>query len=126
MNILAIDYGTKNIGLAWADTAMNVVLPFGVVKNFESGILNLELVDIIKKEKIGKLIVGLPIHAETREETANSKRVRAFVEELKKQIDIPVEFVDETFTTHEAKQMGGEASLDEKAAMLILEDYLSK
>ena len=33
MNIIAIDFGTKNIGLAWCDTGIGAVLPFGVVKN---------------------------------------------------------------------------------------------
>lgn len=122
MNILGIDYGQKRIGLAWMQVGLDVILPFGVVQKTSDEIVPDELFELIKNERIEKVVVGIPLGLEG-EENANTKRVRAFADELKKQIDIPIEFVDERFTTHEANRMGGEASVDEKAAMLILEAY---
>lgn len=122
MNILAIDFGTKRIGLAWMQEGIDVVLPFGVIaredrkKNIE------EVAALIKEEKIGKVVVGLPFGTQG-EETENTKRIRAFADDLKKKIDVEIEFEGEEFTTREAQQMEGDASLDEKAAMLILQSY---
>jgi putative Holliday junction resolvase len=120
MNILAIDYGTKNIGLAWCQTEIGVVLPYG---NMEHGTWSMELVDLIKREKIDKIIVGLPVGLDGKE-NENTEKVKEFVSKLKNETDIPVDFVDERFTSAEADRMGGDASRDERAAVLILQSYL--
>jgi len=117
MNILGIDFGTKNIGLAWCDTDINIVLPFGVVHSLE------ELVRVVKEEKLDKIVVGLPIGV-GGSGTTNIERVKKFAENLKKQVDTPIDFCDERFSSHEADTMGGEASRDEKSAMIILQSYL--
>ncbi|OGH71268.1 MAG: hypothetical protein A3G00_02320 [Candidatus Magasanikbacteria bacterium RIFCSPLOWO2_12_FULL_43_12] len=127
MNIIAIDYGSKNIGLAWCDDALGVVLPFGMVQNADNRTHN-ELVNLIKKEKIDKIVIGLPLGLDGKENN-NTTRVRKFVDDLKKEIKIPVDFVDERFTSAQADRMDGGmagASRDEKAAMVILESYLAK
>lgn len=124
MNILALDYGKKRIGLAWVNTDLGVVLPYGVIANDEGKKKNEELEKLIKDEKIDTLVIGLPVDIETRGENANTKKIRAWGEGLEKTTGLPVDFIDESFTTHEAKEMGGEASLDEKSAMLILQEYL--
>ena len=119
MNILGVDFGQKRIGLAWVQEGLDVILPFGVVKDRK------ELVQLIKAERIGKVVIGLPFGMDG-EENVNTNRIRAFAEELKKEIELPLEFIDERFTTHEANRMGGIATADEKAAMIILESYLEK
>lgn len=116
MNILAVDFGTKNIGLAWCDTGVGVVLPYGVVKKEE-------LADFIAKEKINKVVVGMPLGLDGKE-NANTARVKKFAEELKRQITAPVEFFDERFSSAAADRMGDGVSRDERSAMVILEDYL--
>ena len=123
MNILGIDYGQKRIGLAWVQEGLDVVLPFGVIQKTPDELCPDELVNIIQTEKIHKIVVGLPVGMEG-EENNNTKRIRGFAEELQNKTKLPLEFVDERFTTHEANRMGGVASADEKAAMLILESYL--
>ena len=126
MNILGVDYGKKRIGLAWTDTAIGVVLPFGVVKNNESRIMNQELVDVIEKEKVDRMIVGLPVGLDGKE-NANTTVVRVFVQELKKLVRIPIEFIDERFTSAQADRMsGGDATRDEKAAMVILQSFIDR
>lgn len=122
MNILAIDFGTKNFGLAWVGTGVDVVLPYGCVnaKNWKT-----ELPALILEERIGTVVVGIP-YGPDGEETTNSARVRSFIRELASLVNIPIETIDESFTTREAQEMEGDASLDEKAAMLILSDYLKQ
>ena len=121
MNILAIDYGDKRIGMAWAQTGLDVILPYGLIKG---GVK--ELVSLIKKEHIDKLVVGLPVGLESQEENMNTKKVRKFADKLKKETGLPIEFVDERFSSAQADSMGGEVSRDEKAAMVILQTYLDR
>lgn len=87
---------------------------------------------MIGEEKIDKVVVGFPLKADG-EDTDSTEMVRDFVEELKQLVGVPIEIIDERFTTAQAKQMGGDlpagqagASLDEKAAMLILQHYINK
>lgn len=120
MNILGVDYGRKRIGLAWVQEGLDVVLPYGVVGSLE------ELVEFIKKERIDKVVLGLPLDMEEMTENENTKRIRKFAEEIKKQTNVEIDFADERLTTSEAIQMGGDATLDEKAAMLILQTYLEE
>ncbi len=120
MNILGVDYGRKRIGLAWVQEGLDVVLPYGVVGSLK------ELVDLIEVEKIDKVVFGLPLTLEDLSENANTKRIRNFADEVKKQTGVEIDFADERLTTSEAMQMGGDATLDEKSAMLILETYLEE
>ena len=120
MNILAIDFGTKNLGLAWVGSGVDVVLPYGCVdaKNWR-----VELPQLVLEERIGTVLVGIP-YGPDGEETKNSERVRSFIKELGSLIKVPIETIDESFTTREAQSMEGDASLDEKSAMLILTEYI--
>lgn len=121
MNILAIDFGTKNIGLAWCDTGIGAVLPYGIIKNQDLE----ELSQLIKKEKIDQVVIGLPLGL-NNEENANTKRVREFGDKLKNMIGARMDFFDERFSSAQADRMGDGVSRDEKSAMIILEDYLSR
>ena len=153
MNILAIDYGAKRIGLAWADTALGVVLPFGMIRQSDftrlprpgppasefarrrsragaeatggQGLRIAEIATLVKREKIGQIVMGLPIGLDGQE-NENTKKVREFADQLKSEVRLPIITVDERFTTHEAGRMKGGVSVDEKAAMIILQTYLDK
>jgi putative holliday junction resolvase len=119
MNILGIDYGQKRIGLAWVDTALGVILPYGILNNTK------EVIDVIEVEKIDKVVIGLPLGLDGKE-NENTNKVKKFVDDLQKEVEIPVELVDERFTSRQADVMGGDASRDEKSAMLILDSYIKK
>lgn len=125
MLILAIDYGSKNIGLARASASVDVILPFGKIENKSADFVKQELVKIIKKENIDKLIIGLPFGLDGSE-NKNTERIRNFIDDLKKIINIPVEFVTEVFSSQAGDRMGAGVSRDEKAAMIILQNYLTK
>jgi len=123
MNILGVDFGTKRIGLAWVHKELGVVLPYGQIRGKDKEEMMLNLAKFIKEERIDKVVFGLPLNLEGQE-SPNSRRVRAFVDGLKKNINVPVDFYDERYSSFAADQMGGEATRDEKAAMIILTDYL--
>ena len=119
MKILSIDYGTKLIGLAKWSSDVDVILPFGVVKSTN------EVADLVKKEKFDKVIVGMPYSAEkVNVKNKNVVRVQKFIDQLQADINIKIEIVDERFSSQQADRMVGEATRDERSAMVILESYL--
>ncbi len=122
MNILALDYGRKRIGIAWVDTGINVVLPLGVVENTGDAVYA-KLADLIKKENANTVVVGLPTGMDGSE-NENTKNIRAFGETLQQSITTAVVFFDERFSSRQADAMGNGVSRDEKSAMVILEGYL--
>lgn len=119
MRILAVDYGTKNIGLAWTDTTLGVILPYGVVKNIT------ELIKLIKSEATDQIVVGFPVSL-NGQEGKNTQRVKEFIFKLQKQINVPVKIYDERFSSQAADAMGEGVTRDEKSAMVILDGYLTR
>lgn len=123
MQILAIDFGSKNIGLAWCDTGIGAVFPFGIIKSEDKKKAKKELEQFIVKEHIERLVVGLPYSMDGGE-NKNTERIREFANSLDTKIKI--DFFDEKFSSAQADRSAGGASRDEKSAMIILESYLAK
>lgn len=126
MNILAIDYGKKRIGLACAKEGVEVVLPFGVIDRKKELAFEKKIAEVVKAERIERVVVGLPLDLKGYE-TENSLAVREFVQIMKELINVPIELVDERFTTAQAARLGDDGvSRDERAAMVILQTYLDQ
>lgn len=125
MKLLGVDYGQKRIGLAFADTVLGMVLPFGAVARRTMAGQVTELVDLIRQEKVGKVVIGFPLAADGHE-NKNTERVKELAFELRKRVDVPIEFFDERFSTQAAAVSGGTVSRDERAAMIILEGFLTR
>jgi len=133
IKLLGIDYGEKNIGIAFADTNYNIVIPITNLKSSNKTVF-LEICNIIKEKKIDKIIVGLPLNKDATESKICGK-IKKFVIMLNSFIDIPVEFIDETMTTKEieAELINLKVSykkrkekIDQLSACLILENYINK
>jgi len=131
-NYLAIDYGTKRIGLAWADDLL-IPLPVTAIPGIdESGCWD-ALISEVKKRSITDLVVGYPIHMDGRV-GIRAKEVDRFVEEIEKRLKLPVHRVDERLTSVSARESLGNRSskkgedksgrIDSTAACLILRDFL--
>jgi len=128
--LIAIDYGEKRIGIALSDPMRTISKPYRVLANAE-GFWD-ELNSIITNEKVGRIILGLPLNFEG-EDTQKTMEVRAFGEELTSRVAIPWEFYDESFTSQDANEalkiMGysvreSRKVIDMMAAALILRNYL--
>lgn len=119
MKIIAVDFGVKRIGLAKWGSGANVVLPFGVANDLN------ELIDKIKVENFDKIVIGLPLGLNGHG-NKNVERVKDFGKKLKQKINLPIEFIDERFSSQEADRMCGGVSRDEKSAMVILNTYIEK
>lgn len=130
--ILSIDYGKKRTGLAVTD-------PLQLIANGLTTVPTLSLLEFIMgyvaKENVERIVVGLPKQA-NGEESENMKRIRPFVQRLKKVLpDVPVEFFDERYTSvmaHQAMLDGGlgkkarqnKALVDEISATIILQGWM--
>lgn len=116
MKILAIDYGTKHIGLAVSNARETVALPFGVLKNDDSLIKS--IARIVKEEGVGKIVVGTPDY---NTQTPLYQEIQRFIAALKSSLALPVISEDELLTSGHGKQK----SRHDLAACRILESYLA-
>ena len=130
--ILAIDYGRKRTGVAVSDAMQ-------IIANGLTTVPTHELLDFItgyvQKEPVERILVGLPKQM-NNEASESMKYIDPFVRSLKKRLpEIPVEFVDERFTSVLAhrtmleaglkkKDRQNKALVDEISATIILQTYL--
>ena len=130
--ILAIDYGRKRTGVAVSDAMQ-------IIANGLTTVPTHELLDFItgyvQKEPVERIIIGLPKQM-NNEVSENMKYIEPFVRLLKNKIpEMPVEFVDERFTSVLAhrtmleaglkkKDRQNKALVDEISATIILQTYL--
>lgn len=126
MRILGIDYGAKKTGLAIADNETKIASPLFVVTGGMEGVDQIKTV--INEEGIEKIVIGLPTITAEGQVSNHREATLAFIEFFKKTINLPVNTVDEQFTSKESERLraeGAEAEEDALAAMLILQDYLN-
>lgn len=128
--LMGIDFGEVRIGIALSDPLQIISQPYRVIPNDDDTIS--EIKNIIKSEEVRKIILGLPLNLDG-EDTKKTLEVREFFEVLKSNVDIPVIFWDERYTTVEAneqlKHMGYSIAesrkvIDKVAASIILKNYM--
>lgn len=135
MRILALDYGSKTVGLAITDVLGYTVLPYSTLWREREGKLRKtvqEICDIVLREDVEEVVLGLPLNMDgSRGERAEKAAV--FYDLLKKKLRCPIVFFDERLSTIEAREILDENGvprakqkevLDQVAAQVILEDYL--
>lgn len=125
--ILAIDYGLKKVGLALSDETESISLPYLVLENIGDRDLAKKILEICQKEKVKKVIVGLP-KTMSGEERNQAKRVKRFAEILKKNVNLSIIFQDERLTSKMAQKFleKNKKKDDRIAAQILLQDYLDK
>ena len=130
--IVAIDYGRKRSGIAVSDVLQLIANGLTTVPTHQ---LLQFVVDYVAREPVEKILVGLPKQM-NNEPSENQKYIEPFVRSLRKRLPlVPVEYVDERFTSvlaHKAMVDGGlkkkarqdKALVDEISATIILQSYL--
>ncbi len=133
MRLLAVDLGSKNIGIAVSDGLGITVRPVETIRRSSLKNVIERLKVLITDLEAEGIVVGLPLNLDGATGDA-ALQVLRFVERLGSEIDIPVFMQDERLTSYEAEQLMRErgwnrkqrkAKSDEIAAMIILQDYLS-
>lgn len=132
--ILAIDYGKKRTGIAVTD-------PLKIIASALTTVETIQLFDFLKdyiqKEAVEKIIIGEPRNLDGSPTDATAA-VWHTVRRLKNSFpEIPVEKVDESFSSRQAStamvQMGlkkkerqVKGNIDKIAACILLQEYLEK
>lgn len=121
MNILAIDYGAKRVGVAVS--RHDIAFPHGVLPN--NGELISHIARLVEEGRLEKIIVG-----DTRSfgghENSITHEATAFVEALRTHVSVPVETAIEMGSSIEASRYApqGEEHNDAAAAAVILQRYI--
>ena len=123
MRVLALDYGAARCGVAVSDPTGTLATPLEPVlrPGTKNGLKR--LVEIVQELGAELVVVGLPVSLRGGD-SAQTREVRQFADRLDARVGVPVELYDERFTTSLAQQVGGEASLDSRAAAILLDEWL--
>jgi putative Holliday junction resolvase len=124
VRVLALDYGSARCGVAVSDPTGTLATPLEPVlrPGTKKGIARVRAV--VQETGAERVLVGLPVSL-SGADSAQTREARAFAERLQGLLAVPVELYDERFTTSLARRAGGSASLDSRAAAVLLDEWLT-
>lgn len=129
MRALGIDYGEKRVGIALSDPMQILASPKKIIKHDDDDQLVIdEIIEIIKKEQVSKIILGLPLNM-NGSVGFQAERVQLFAERLSEFTDIKIIFEDERESSKKVKEAmkaikSKDERIDDRAAAIILQNYL--
>jgi putative Holliday junction resolvase len=132
--LAGLDLGTKTIGIAISDPGLRIATPFHTVRRTKFSKDAAELMALCAREKVGALILGLPINMNATE-GPRAQATRAFARNLAPLTALPIVFWDERLSTAAAERAMLEADLsrrkraekiDAAAAAFILQGALDR
>jgi putative Holliday junction resolvase len=132
MRVLAIDHGTKRMGIAVSDELGMIAHPleFILAEPFSGFLARLK--EIIQEKQVESILVGMPRNMDGSYGPAALK-VQEFVAVLKETIVIPIKTWDERLTSAQANRFLIQADVrrqqrkekvDKTAAAILLQSYL--
>src|SRR5262249_9426701 len=133
--LLAVDYGERRIGLAISDPSGTIASPAGVIVRRPGK--RPPVAEIVRRAEALEakgFVVGLPLDG-NGDDTPRSREVRSVAEALGKRTGLPVELVDERYTTAAAlraiREMRGttrdrKGDVDALAATVLLQHTLGR
>ena len=124
MRVLALDYGSARCGAAASDPTGTLATPLEPVLRPGSRKGFARVVALAAELGAERVVVGLPLSL-SGGDSAQTAETRAFAERLQRAVQVPVELYDERFTTRLAGRAGGSASLDSRAAAVLLDEWLT-
>jgi len=132
--VLAIDYGSKRVGVAVSDPTRLISQGVGTFENDEK--LLGRLCDTIRRREVVLVVVGMPYSADGGKGT-QAREVGRFIDRLKEVAAVEVDTWDESLSSVRANEAFREAGMkrrkraqkwrvDEMAARLLLQEYLDR
>ena len=132
MRILALDHGTKRIGVAISDELKMIAQPLEFISAEPFAELLNRLKEIIRAKQVELILIGMPRNMNGSYGPAALK-VQEFVAVLKDAVTIPIQTLDERLTSVQAHRLLTEAEVsgrqrkgkvDKSAAAVLLQSYL--
>jgi putative Holliday junction resolvase len=130
--VLAFDFGTRRIGVAVGNTLLRQAHPLTTIDDERTDVRVAAIAALIAQWQPARLVVGLPTHVDGTPH-AMTARARRFSRQLHGRFHLPVDLVDERWTTEVAEDALREAGTsagkrrevrDRIAAQLILQSWL--
>src|SRR5215467_10971077 len=132
MRLLALDHGTKRIGIAISDELKMIAQPleFSPAEPFPDFVTRLK--EIIREKEVELILIGMPRNMDGSYGPAALK-VQEFIAVLKDAVVIPIKAWDERLTSSQAnrflisanvKRKERKEKVDKTAAALLLQSYL--
>lgn len=132
MRIMALDLGSKTIGVACSDALKITAQGIETIQhtNLEKSFQRLQ--ELVQIYEVSQIVVGLPKHM-NGSEGERVEITKGFVAKMQEVIDLPVVFWDERLSTMMAQKSLIEANvsrkkrkniIDKMAAVVILQGYL--
>lgn len=133
---MGLDYGSRRIGLAVSDEEGKFAFPAGAVHRTNKGNDLKAIASFVKEQAIERIVIGLPLHM-SGEKGSEARKVLKFADELRKLTELPVDMIDERWSSIEAKRAleavgAGKklrkktGDLDSAAASIILRSWLDQ
>jgi len=132
--LAGIDFGTVRVGVAISDPGQTIATPLEVLTRRSIELDRKYFEELVRVEELVGFVVGLPVHM-SGDESAKSKQAMEFGTWLAEATSLPVDYIDERYTTAMAREILNQtrlsgkkrkAMLDKLAAQIILSAYLGK
>jgi putative Holliday junction resolvase len=129
--VLAVDWGTKRIGLALSDPSGTIAQPLATLTRRAGRRFPLQQLRAhLERWRPVGVVVGLPLEADGTEGPA-ARDAREAAKLIAHKAGLPVELLDERMTTARALQAGGagradRVDVDQRAAAVLLQLYLDR
>ena len=119
--VLGFDFGVKRIGIAMGNTLTGQAQPLRVIAAIDNATRFKLIGELIAEWSPARLVVGEPRHPDGAEHDM-TLRSRRFANQLHGRFNLPVELVDERYSSVVITSKRGEV-IDDKAAAIILQQY---
>ena len=124
MKIIGVDFGSKRVGIATADTETKMAFPKSVLIN-NDGFFDM-FSKICREANIELVVLGESKYFQM-ENNAIMKEINEFKDRVEKELSLKVGMQSEFMTSEQARREQGENDmLDASAATIILQSYLDK
>ena len=132
--LVGLDVGFKTIGIAVSDRSYTIATPLNTILRKGTAKDLIKLKEYLTEYEIGGFVVGLPISLDGSE-NEQTKKIRNFSSELQSYFSIPVEYLDERYSSDVIfKEMRNsdisatkiKKKLDQQSAAYILQGYLNR
>jgi len=132
MRYLALDHGTKRIGVAISDELKMIAQPLEYIpaEPFDSFLLRLK--QLLAEKEVERVFIGMPRNMDGTYGPA-AQKVQDFIATLKQEISLPIQTLDERLTSAQANRVllqgkvrraERKQKVDAMAAAILLQSYL--
>ncbi len=119
--VFGFDFGVKRIGIAMGNTLTGQAQPLEIIDAVDNATRFARIGALIDEWRPARLVVGEPRHPDGAEHDM-TLRARRFANQLNGRFNLPVELVDERYSSVVIPAKRGER-IDAKAAAIILQQY---